>query len=178
MTDEPPSRRTFRVPIVVAAEGWAPLSAERRRGLRRAVRGALALEPRARGLAPADVVLVLADDEVVRELNARHRGKDRPTNVLSFTNDDPPGPGERRHLGDIVLALETCTAEARAQAKPLDHHLAHLALHGALHLLGHDHEEEAEASRMEALEVRALARLGIPDPYNDDRGSLLREAAS
>lgn len=111
--------------------------------------------------APGDVVILLTDDATVRDLNARFRGKDRPTNVLSF----PAPENARPHLGDIVLAHGVCAAEARDQGKSLADHLSHLIIHGILHLMGHDHESEAEAEVMEARERTLLAALGIADPY-------------
>jgi len=99
-----------------------------------------------------------------RELNRRYRGKDYPTNVLSFPYE--PLPGERTGLlGDIAICPAVVAREAREQGKPLRHHYAHLTVHGVLHLLGHDHETAEEAARMEAREVRVLAGLGIPNPY-------------
>lgn len=135
---------------------------------RRAAATALAGEaPRLKGI---ELSILLADDALLRGLNRDYRGKDRPTNVLSFAagDDDSGQDGRPRLLGDVVLALETCVAEAEAQGKPLAHHLAHLVVHGVLHLLGHDHEDEAEAERMEACERAILARLDIPDPYGPD----------
>jgi probable rRNA maturation factor len=108
-----------------------------------------------------DLVILLTNDAEVQALNAQFRGKDAPTNVLSF----PAGPNPHGHLGDIALALGVCKAEAEAQAKPLADHLRHLVAHGVLHLVGYDHLEEAEAEAMEALERDILARLGVPDPY-------------
>ncbi len=110
---------------------------------------------------PGDVVILLTDDETVRDLNARFRGKDRPTNVLSFPAPENALP----HLGDIVLAYGVCAAEAMAQGKPAADHLSHLVIHGILHLMGHDHEADDEAEAMEAHERTLLAALGIPDPY-------------
>ena len=110
---------------------------------------------------PGDVVILLTDDETVRDLNGRFRGKDRPTNVLSF----PAPENAQPHLGDIVLAHGVCAAEARAQGKPFADHLSHLVIHGLLHLMGHDHEADDEAEAMEAQERTLLAALGIPDPY-------------
>lgn len=113
-----------------------------------------------------DVVILLADDETVRGLNARFRAQDRPTNVLSFpTADATPLVGAGRPLGDIVLALETCKREAAEQRKSLSEHLQHLVAHGVLHLVGYDHLNDGEAEAMEALERRILADLGVPDPY-------------
>ena len=108
-----------------------------------------------------DVVILLTDDEAVRDLNDRFRGKNRPTNVLSF----PAPENARPHLGDIVLAHGVCAAEAREQGKPFADHLSHLVIHGILHLMGHDHEADDEAEAMEAQERTLLAALGIPDPY-------------
>jgi probable rRNA maturation factor len=115
---------------------------------------------------PAELSLVLADDAAVRVLNRRWRGQDRPTNVLSFpAQGGAVPPGAPLLLGDVVLACETIAAEAAAQAKPLAHHLRHLVVHGVLHLLGWDHVDPAEAARMETLETRILAGLGVADPY-------------
>ena len=108
-----------------------------------------------------DVTILLSDDASVRDLNARFRGKDTPTNVLSFPASQTAHP----HLGDIALAYGVCAAEAADQGKPLAHHLSHLVIHGVLHLLGHDHEAEGPAEAMEAMERDILSTLGIPDPY-------------
>ncbi len=132
----------------------------------RAARAALAAVPDIAG--PIELSLVLADDAAVQGLNRDYRGKDRPTNVLSFpawAEHDLPIPGEPAALGDVVLALETVLAEAAAQGKAPADHLAHLTVHGVLHLLGYDHETDAGAAAMEALEVRVLAGLGVPNPY-------------
>ena len=123
---------------------------------------------------PVELSLRLTDDEEVRRLNARWRGKDQPTNVLSFpmaeADDlDAAGDGPELMLGDIVLARGVCAAEAGAKAIALEDHAAHLIVHGTLHLLGYDHGEDAAAADMEAREVRALARLGIADPYEAQR---------
>ena len=102
--------------------------------------------------------IVLADDSLQRRLNREFRGRDKSTNVLSF--DGAPGA-----LGDVVLALETIAAEAEAQGKTLAAHVAHLVVHGVLHLMGYDHERPGQARRMERLEIEILAGLGIADPY-------------
>lgn len=111
--------------------------------------------------------LLLADDETVRGLNRTWRGKDSATNVLSFPADMPPLPGEPRHLGDVALAYETLVREAEAEGKPLRDHVAHLVVHGVLHLLGQDHGTDAEAEAMERAETAVLATLGIADPYRE-----------
>jgi len=106
------------------------------------------------------LTVALADDRRVRALNARDRSKDKSTNVLSYPS------GERGFLGDVVLARQTVWREASAQRKSPADHVAHLVVHGTLHLLGYDHETgDADAERMEALERRILAKLGIADPY-------------
>lgn len=113
-----------------------------------------------------EISVVLADDGKVQALNREYRGQDKPTNVLSFPNmETASAAGGRRLFGDVVLARETLQREAREQHKRLEDHLAHLVVHGVLHLLGFDHEEAAEAAEMEARERRILAGLGIADPY-------------
>jgi probable rRNA maturation factor len=116
------------------------------------------------GVATGAVTVLLSDDETVRDLNARFRGKDRPTNVLSFPAAAIPG-ADIQPLGDIVLGFGVCAEEARAQGKSLSDHLAHLTVHGVLHLLGRDHEDDVEAEAMEAEEREILATLGVADPY-------------
>ena len=117
-------------------------------------------------MAGAELSLMLADDAAVRELNRTWRGKDKPTNVLSFPAfpvkaGAQPGP----MLGDIIIARETVEREAEEEGKPLENHLAHLVVHGFLHLLGYDHETDEEAEVMEAREREILHALAIPDPY-------------
>lgn len=107
------------------------------------------------------ITVLLTDDATVRELNGRFRGKDAPTNVLSFPAlENPEG-----FIGDIALAFETCKREATEQGKRLDDHLQHLVAHGVLHLVGYDHQSDAEAEAMEALEREILSGLDVPDPY-------------
>lgn len=120
--------------------------------------------------APVILGLILTDDAEQRELNRTYRGTDAPTNVLSFAIADPRGEppmGAPVLLGDVVLALATIAREAREQQKPLADHLAHLVVHGVLHLLGFDHQTRAAAAAMEAREIEILQVLGVPDPYRD-----------
>jgi len=141
------------ISIEVEAEGWREV-ADLESAVERAALAALAGET-------AEVVVLLTDDAAQAELNARFRGRPGSTNVLSF-----PAPATARpHLGDLSLALETCRTEAAAQGKPFAHHLAHLIVHGVLHLRGRDHEDEVEAEAMEAEERTILAGLAVPDPY-------------
>ena len=119
----------------------------------------------------AELAVMLTDDSGIRTLNSNWRGIDKPTNVLSFPALQSEGarkPGDApQMLGDIAIAFETVRREADEEAKPFDHHLSHLAVHGFLHLIGYDHEDDADADEMEALETEILAQLGIPDPYAD-----------
>ena len=136
--------------------------------MKSAVEAALAVAPDALAH-PVEISILLTDDATVRDLNRTWRGKDSPTNVLSFpASPQPVHAGVARPLGDVVLAYDTMLRESAEQSKPLDHHFAHLLVHGTLHLLGQDHETgESEAEAMEALETAALRALGIPDPYAD-----------
>jgi probable rRNA maturation factor len=119
--------------------------------------------------APAVVGLLLTDDAEQQRLNRTWRGKDAPTNVLAFAIGDPAGAAADAPvlLGDVALAFEIVAREAAAQHKPLADHLRHLVVHGVLHLLGFDHQSDADAAIMEAREVEILQSLGVPDPYRD-----------
>jgi probable rRNA maturation factor len=130
------------------------------------VREAL-LQSKAKVKGAAELSIVLTDDAEQQELNRDWRGKDSPTNVLSFPQIEPFGP-VIGILGDIILARETLDREAIELGKPFEEHFTHLVVHGFLHILGYDHIEDDEALVMEGLETRILATLGIPDPYEDD----------
>jgi probable rRNA maturation factor len=155
----------LKVDILVESPLW-----ERNSGVSRSVmRAAMAAGAHPK-VGPAiragdEVCVTLIDDEAIAALNRRWRGKNAPTNVLSFPA--PPGPAMRhpRYLGDIALAFETIDREAKAQGMPFEDHVAHLVVHGLLHLLGYDHLSEGEARRMEALETRILVSIGVADPY-------------
>jgi probable rRNA maturation factor len=156
-TRKPKAKSSLRCTVVVLDEAWLEALPEAERLAKRATRAAFAVARR-RGRRSLNVAL--DDDKGVRVLNARDRKKDKPTNVLSYPS------GERDFLGDMVLARQTVWREAREQRKSPADHFVHLVVHGTLHLLGYDHETgEADAERMEALERRILAKLGIADPY-------------
>lgn len=152
------------VEVEVEADDWLRALPECERVIRIAAEAALEA---GKADPDAEVSLLLADDEEVAALNTRFRDKPKPTNVLSF----PALEMARPHLGDVVLAYGVCAAEAREQGKPLAHHLSHLVAHGVLHLLGWDHQTDAEAEEMESLERTVLAKLGIPDPYATQDGT-------
>jgi probable rRNA maturation factor len=145
------------IEIEIEAEAWTVALPETEAVVETAAKAAL-------GAVEGDIVVLLTDDEAVRDLNGRFRDKDKPTNVLSFPAPESAAP----HLGDIVLAYDVCTAEAQAQGKSLSDHLSHLVVHGVLHLLGRDHEDDAEAEEMEAEEREILAQIGVADPYASD----------
>ena len=130
-------------------------------GLRKAAEAALKFQK-----AQGGVTLVLSNDDEVRALNRNYRKKDKPTNVLSFP--DGVAHGDFISHGDIVLAYETIAREADEQGKSFIHHAQHLVVHGVLHVLGYDHEDDGDAHAMEALEVRILARMGIANPYESE----------
>jgi probable rRNA maturation factor len=156
-----PDMRVPVIDVIVEAPAWdAGAEATARRALTAAA-AALGGDFSNHALA-----LLLTDDAAVRRLNAQWRDIDKPTNVLSF----PAAAGAAaqdgtRSLGDIAIAYETTAREARDETKPFADHLAHLCVHGFLHLMGYDHESETQAQTMENLERVILARLGVPDPY-------------
>lgn len=160
------ARPALQIEIVTRSARW---TSPRRAAA--VVRRAVSAAAGAASTRRAALAIVLTDDSAIRALNRRWRGLDKPTNVLSFPA--PPGGGAARgrdapvHLGDVVIAQQTVAREARAEGKPFEHHLAHLAVHGFLHLVGYDHETRRDADEMERLEVRILKRLGIADPYAD-----------
>jgi probable rRNA maturation factor len=157
------ARNDIIVDVQKAASGWKALTGATAL-VRKAAQQAVMMADRP-VLKGATIAVLLADDARVRSVNRQWRALDKPTNVLSF----PGAPAERisqaPYLGDIILAYETVAAEAVAEAKPLPHHVAHLVVHGVLHLLGYDHMTKADAERMEMCESAVLAALDIPDPY-------------
>ena len=146
------------VDLIVEADGWDAVP-DLAALCDRAFAAAAGAEP-----AEGTVSLLLADDAALHRLNRDFRGKDKPTDVLSF----PAHEMDRPLLGDIAVALGVSARDAAEQGVSLADHLTHLLVHGYLHLLGHDHEAEDEAAIMEGLEIKALASLGIPNPYGPD----------
>ncbi len=147
--------------VIVADAAWRRLLPRAEMLARRAVAATLAVE----GYEGA-VTVLLTDDRALKRLNGEHRGKEKPTNVLSFPNDY----GD--HLGDIALALGVVRREALAAGRRLEAHFAHLVAHGTLHLLGHDHLLAGEARVMEQAEARIMARLRLPNPWKAPVGRL------
>ena len=140
----------------VEAPTWSDLIPELQATCERALHAGAALTE-----AKGEVSLLLTDDAEIQVLNRDWRGKDKPTDVLSF----PSSEIDRPFLGDIAIALETMRKDAAMKDIELAQHLSHLLIHGFLHLLGHDHKDDTEAAEMETLEIAALASLGWPDPY-------------
>jgi probable rRNA maturation factor len=160
---EPEPPEPLSVTILDEAGDWSAFAI--REAAIRAAAAALAAHPRCEEAQAAEACVVLADDALLQSLNRTYRGKDAPTNVLSFPFEGAPGAVRPRQLGDVVLAVETIRNEAREQGVAPIHHLQHLVVHGLLHLLGFDHATEAQAEVMERLEAQILAALGVPDPY-------------
>lgn len=158
--------QSFEVDVQISVEAGAWGDPGELEALVHKALGAVVSELELRSPSPTELGVTFTDDEAIRRLNAQWRGKDKPTNVLSF----PAFPETRQGvlppmLGDIVIAFETVEREAALERKPFDHHLTHLVTHGVLHLLGFDHESDIEAEQMEEAERRVLAALAIPDPY-------------
>jgi probable rRNA maturation factor len=154
----PATRAKLKIDVLIDSDLWKNVA-----GVNSIARRAVAEAAAMLSTTGAELAIVLTDDSAIRQLNRLWRGIDAATDVLSFpagqTFDQPP------HLGDIVLAYETIAREARAERKPFAHHLAHLVVHGFLHLLGYDHARDAEAEAMQSVERQVLQRLAISDPY-------------
>ncbi len=149
-------RKQPRIDFRLDHPGW---KAERMRLRSLSVSACRAALAACEDIPQASLTTVLADDAAVQALNRDFRSKDKPTNVLSFPS------GEEEYLGDIIVSLDTVKREAEAQGKTFEHHLTHLLVHGILHLLGYDHEQEEEAVEMEGLEIEILEKIGISNPY-------------
>jgi len=152
------ARSALRIDVRVDSRRWNGAAA-----VKSLVRHAVTQAALTLSTSPAELAIVLTDDSAIRLLNRDWRGIDAATNVLSFPVDE--ARGEPPLLGDIVLAYETVAREARAERKPFAHHVAHLAVHGFLHLVGYDHTRDEDAEAMEQAERKILRRLAIPDPY-------------
>jgi probable rRNA maturation factor len=143
------------VDVLVQSPRW-----KKRRGAQGAVRRAINAAADEISSPAGEVAVVLTDDAAIRKLNKQWRRIDKPTNVLSF-----PAAKSGVMLGDIVIAYETLARESRDESKEFTHHLSHLAVHGFLHLMGYDHQNDSDADAMEELESAILARLRMPNPY-------------
>ena len=162
--------QAIAVEVSLHCDAWVDACPDAAELAATAARAALARAAGANAGAKLILGIILTDDAEQRRLNLIYRGKDAATNVLAFALCDPASPapvGAPVLLGDVVLAFETVEREATEQHKKLADHLAHLAVHGVLHLLGFDHQSEAEEAAMEAREVEILQILGVPDPYRD-----------
>ncbi len=160
----------LRLIVEIEDARWQEALPDVKRILARSIE--LALEKTQSDGRPVEVGVRLVDDGTIQGLNRDWRGRDKPTNVLSFPlgGPDPTGdPALPWLIGDIVMGFDTVLGEAETEGKPLGHHVAHLAIHAALHLTGHDHEADDEAALMEQAEIALLGRLGIPDPYAERR---------
>jgi probable rRNA maturation factor len=160
--------KRLEIDVSIADTGWTAALGDVLETCRTAANAAFDIAAR-QELENAEVSILLTDDIQMRDLNRDYRGKDKPTNVLSFANLDEgevfaAGPVL---LGDIAIALGITTGEAKNEGKSFGDHLSHLVIHGMLHLLGFDHEGRADAELMESLEIKALAGLGIADPYKE-----------
>ena len=152
------------IEFVVDSENWTKGLPELDALVARCFQAAVQMEPDLDG----EIALLLTDDSAIRALNHQFRGKDAPTNVLSFpVDEESPALVEGNFLGDIALAFETCASEVAERNILLADHAAHLIIHGMLHLIGYDHQTDPEAERMEAREREILAVLNINDPYTE-----------
>lgn len=164
------------VPIAIADPAWKTAAGDIRAMVRRAARAAAG---EIGGEGPVEISILLTDDREVEGLNRHYRDVGAPTNVLAFASGEPaPEPDAPRLLGDVVLAFGTVDREASERGLDLNDHVAHLVVHGVLHLLGYDHHAPAEAEVMEGAEVRILSGLGIRDPYRGDRSPADREESA
>lgn len=162
MTDNLPDG--FVIDLAVEAGGW-PARDDLETLVARAMRAAFKVA-RLEVVGNSEVSLLFTDDAAIKNLNARWRDKDRPTNVLSFPGSDPQGNTYGPLLGDIVFGFETVSREAREMGVEFSDHLSHLTIHGLLHLFDYDHQENDEAELMENVEKAILASIDIDDPYS------------
>jgi probable rRNA maturation factor len=152
---------SVKIEVIVRSAQW-----RKRVSAQSIVKSAVSAAAKAVSTRAAELAIVLSDDSAVRTLNRQWRGKNAPTNVLSFPAAAPgKGAAASPYIGDVVIAYQTTAREALAEDKPFNAHLAHLAVHGYLHLLGYDHDNDRDADKMERLERRILKRIGVADPY-------------
>jgi probable rRNA maturation factor len=166
LSKAPPCKRTGKknhpqIEVIVRSALW-----RKRPTAKTIVKKAVLAAAQAVSTRPTELAIVLSNDSAIRTLNRDWRGKNAPTNVLSFPAAAPgKGRSASPYIGDIIIAYQTTAREAVAEGKPFNHHLTHLAIHGYLHLLGYDHENDRDAEKMERLERKILKRLAVPDPY-------------
>jgi len=163
----------IEIDIATEFSGWNQCDFEKEPAVNRAVDMAVTKSRFAALLQNKDmeISVVLCDDDFIQTLNKQYRGKDKPTNVLSFPQsnfNEPDSLSDFVSLGDIILAYQTIKHEAQEQNKSFQHHFIHLVTHGTLHLMGYDHEDSEEANEMEALEIVILNALGIKNPYSNE----------
>lgn len=158
------------ITVIVENEGWDAVVPDAADRCRLAALAALAVPGAPPDVQDRPTALLLTDDATLRDLNSRFRGQDAATNVLSFPHEniDQWPDGLASPLGDVAIAFETTRREAQADGKTVADHLSHLVVHGMLHLLGYDHQRVDEAERMESLEIKVLAELGIESPYGQN----------
>jgi probable rRNA maturation factor len=165
LTQTEPEDTDLTVDILIESDAWQMMPEAEdvaRRAIAAATDSSAAIDSR-----KVEISVLFCDDETIAVLNGRWRGQEKPTNVLSFPALPVQGavPHEKAPLGDIAIAYETLVREAGESGKAASAHLAHLVVHGFLHLLGYDHQTDDEAERMECLERDILARIGVADPY-------------
>ncbi len=176
MNDDPDDSRFLNLEVTIRDPRWRQVVPDAETLVAQAARATLSMAHCGLGRhsCAIEASLTLADDALLRDLNHRYRGQDKPTNVLSFPADDDaawPRSDNREEnapptlLGDVVIGRQTALREAEDQDKAVRDHLCHLVVHGMLHLLGYDHEKDPEAEEMERLEVEILSTLGVGDPY-------------
>lgn len=167
--------KDLEIELIIEDQNWGDLSTDfsflKEASLLALCQGAIKSAPLAMKSPHRLAVLVMSNDASIRDLNKSYRSKDKATNVLSFPSTENLLPGEELepvHIGDVILAYEYVTKEAKSEKKPIKSHLSHLVIHGVLHLLGYDHETSEDAEIMETLEIKLMKQLGLENPYEGE----------